>query len=74
MAGIRERARRETTAEILRLAREQLACEGAAALSVREGTVRAHASRGLAALRVELSRRGIEGLPDLDADAEGGLR
>lgn len=46
----------------------------AAALSVREGTVRAHASRGLAALRVELSRRGIEGLPDLDADAEGGLR
>ena len=35
MAGIRERARRETTAEILRLAREQLACEGAAALSLR---------------------------------------
>lgn len=35
MAGIRERARRQTTAEILRLAREQLAREGAAALSLR---------------------------------------
>jgi len=35
MAGIRERARKETTAEILRLARQQLAAEGAGALSLR---------------------------------------
>ena len=35
MAGIRERARAATVAEILRLAREQLAQEGAAALSLR---------------------------------------
>jgi AcrR family transcriptional regulator len=35
MTGTRERARAATTAEILRLAREQLAAEGAAALSLR---------------------------------------
>ncbi len=35
MPGIRERARAETTAEIVRLAREQVAEQGAAALSLR---------------------------------------
>ncbi len=35
MSGVRERARVATTAEILRLAREQMAVEGAAALSLR---------------------------------------
>ncbi|MFM2077018.1 MAG: hypothetical protein RJA49_908 [Actinomycetota bacterium] len=35
MSGVRERARVETTAEILRLARAQMAEEGAAALSLR---------------------------------------
>ena len=35
MSGVRERARAATTAEILRLAREQMAVEGAAALSLR---------------------------------------
>ena len=35
MAGIRERARAETTAEIVRLARAQVAEQGAAALSLR---------------------------------------
>lgn len=35
MSGVRERARAATTAEILRLARQQLATEGAAALSLR---------------------------------------
>jgi AcrR family transcriptional regulator len=35
MSGVRERARVATTAEILRLAREQMAAEGAAALSLR---------------------------------------
>ena len=33
--GVRERARAEITAEILRAGREQLATEGAAALSLR---------------------------------------
>jgi AcrR family transcriptional regulator len=35
VSGVRERARAATTAEILRLAREQMAAEGAAALSLR---------------------------------------
>jgi hypothetical protein len=35
MTGMRERARAATTAEILRLAREQMATEGASALSLR---------------------------------------
>lgn len=35
MTGIREQARAATTAEILRLAREQMAAEGAASLSLR---------------------------------------
>jgi AcrR family transcriptional regulator len=35
MPGIRERARAETTAQIVRLAREQVAEQGAAALSLR---------------------------------------
>jgi AcrR family transcriptional regulator len=35
MSGVRERARAATTAEILRLARAQMAAEGAAALSLR---------------------------------------
>ena len=35
MTGVRERARAATTAEIMRLAREQLAVEGAAGLSLR---------------------------------------
>jgi AcrR family transcriptional regulator len=35
MSGVRERARAATTAEILRLAREQMAVDGAAALSLR---------------------------------------
>ena len=35
MTGMRERARAATTAEILRLAREQMAAEGASALSLR---------------------------------------
>jgi AcrR family transcriptional regulator len=35
MSGVRERARAATTAEILRLARDQMAAEGAAALSLR---------------------------------------
>jgi AcrR family transcriptional regulator len=35
MSGVRERARVATTAEILRLAREQMAAEGASALSLR---------------------------------------
>jgi AcrR family transcriptional regulator len=35
MTGVRERAREATTAEIIRLAREQMADEGAAALSLR---------------------------------------
>ena len=35
MPGIRERARAETTAEIIRLAREQIAEHGAAELSLR---------------------------------------
>jgi AcrR family transcriptional regulator len=35
MTGVRERARAATTAEIIRLAREQMTAEGAAALSLR---------------------------------------
>jgi AcrR family transcriptional regulator len=35
MAGVRERVRLETTAEIIRLAREQMAHDGASALSLR---------------------------------------
>lgn len=35
MTGVRERARQATTAEIMRLAREQMAVDGAAALSLR---------------------------------------
>jgi len=35
VSGVRERARAATTAEILRLAREQMAADGAAALSLR---------------------------------------
>lgn len=35
MTGVRERARAATTAEIVRLAREQMAAEGAASLSLR---------------------------------------
>ena len=35
MSGVRERARQATTAEILRLAREQMAVDGAASLSLR---------------------------------------
>jgi AcrR family transcriptional regulator len=79
MSGVRERARAATTAEILRLAREQMVAEGAAALSLRavardlgmvsSGIYRYYASRDelLTALIVDSYNRLGEAVEQADA-------
>ncbi len=80
MSGVRERARAATTAEILRLAREQMAAEGAAALSLRaiardigmvsSGIYRYFSSRDelLTALIIDSYNRLGEAVEQADAD------